>query len=56
MVRYVLCLRSWGLLLEAKDKEDILIVPNKEILEVKPPAVAGLERAGNMLVINWISH
>jgi hypothetical protein len=52
MVRYVLCLRSWGLLSEAEDEEDILIGPNREILEVEPPAVAGLERAGNMLVIN----
>jgi hypothetical protein len=52
MVRYVLCLRSWGLLPEAEDEEDILIGLNREILEVEPPAVAGLERAGNMLVIN----
>jgi hypothetical protein len=44
------------LLLEAKDKKDILIGPNKEILKVKPPAVRGLEQAGNMLVINRISY
>jgi hypothetical protein len=44
------------LLPEAEDKEDILIDPNREILKVKPPAVKGLEQAGNMLIINRISY
>jgi hypothetical protein len=44
------------LLLKAKDKEDILIGLNKEILEVEPPAVKSLKQTGNMLVINRISY
>ena len=32
-VRYVLCLRSWGILVEADDEEEIIINDNGQIVE-----------------------
>jgi hypothetical protein len=50
-VRYVLCLRSWGILVEADDEEEILIDNNWNIVEPIdiPPdqGLAGARGAGN---------
>jgi len=37
-VRYVLCLRSWGLLLESDDEEDMIFNENRVRIETETPA------------------
>ena len=51
MVRYVLCLRSWGLLEPAQEELEIQIGPEGNILEPPDPIVS-IQRAQQLLIID----